>query len=140
MTEFYVDSDGTVRDPLPEVWEDIPGYEGFYRISNHGRVMSVPRRVRTDRNGAPGSSLLGGKIISLQAAGSGRRHMSAWICRDGVEEAISVARLVAFLWVDGYEPGLVVGHFDGDTSNNRADNLYWKRPGRQKPGRWIYAL
>jgi len=28
---------------LEEIWKDIPNYEGLYRVSNWGRVMSYPR-------------------------------------------------------------------------------------------------
>ena len=26
-----------------EIWKDIKGYEGFYQVSNLGRVRSLPR-------------------------------------------------------------------------------------------------
>jgi hypothetical protein len=29
-----------------EVWKDIKGFEGFYLISNKGRVKSLPRLVK----------------------------------------------------------------------------------------------
>jgi hypothetical protein len=29
----------------PEIWKDIPGYEGFYRISSLGAIESLPRVV-----------------------------------------------------------------------------------------------
>ena len=28
-----------------EVWKDIPGYEGFYEVSNMGRIKSKERHV-----------------------------------------------------------------------------------------------
>lgn len=28
---------------MKEVWKDIEGYEGFYQVSNLGRIKSIPR-------------------------------------------------------------------------------------------------
>lgn len=25
-----------------EIWKDIPGYDGYYQVSNYGRVKSLP--------------------------------------------------------------------------------------------------
>lgn len=30
-----------------EIWKDIKGYEGFYQVSNFGRIRSVDRIVIT---------------------------------------------------------------------------------------------
>ena len=29
----------------PEEFRDIPGYEGYYQVSNHGRVKALSRLV-----------------------------------------------------------------------------------------------
>lgn len=34
----------------PEVWRDVPGYEGYYQVSDMGRIRSVDRTVLT-KNG-----------------------------------------------------------------------------------------
>lgn len=31
---------------IGEVWKDIAGYEGFYKISNHGRIKSFKNKMR----------------------------------------------------------------------------------------------
>jgi NUMOD4 motif len=35
-----------------EIWMDVPGFEGAYRICNDGNLLSLPRIVER-RNGAP---------------------------------------------------------------------------------------
>ena len=30
----------------PEYWSDIPNYEGYYQISNHGNVRSLNRVIK----------------------------------------------------------------------------------------------
>ena len=32
---------------LEEAWADLPGYEGLYRISNLGEIVSTPRKGTT---------------------------------------------------------------------------------------------
>ncbi|WCF58816.1 HNH endonuclease, partial [Bacteroides phage PhiCrAssBcn18] len=34
-----------------EEWRDIEGYEGLYKVSSLGRIMSVGRTFRTGKNG-----------------------------------------------------------------------------------------
>lgn len=35
---------------MEEIWKDISGYEGYYQISNLGRVRSLDRYVATVGN------------------------------------------------------------------------------------------
>ena len=30
---------------MEEIWKDIEGYEGFYQVSNQGRVRSIEREI-----------------------------------------------------------------------------------------------
>lgn len=30
---------------MEEIWRDIPGFEGYYQASTHGRIRSVERTV-----------------------------------------------------------------------------------------------
>ena len=30
-----------------EIWKDVKGYEGFYKVSNYGDIMSLPRNGTT---------------------------------------------------------------------------------------------
>lgn len=33
-----------------EIWKDIKDYEGYYQISNYGRVKSLPRKKKNGKN------------------------------------------------------------------------------------------
>jgi hypothetical protein len=35
---------------MQEIWKDIPNYEGFYQVSNLGRVKSLAREILGKRN------------------------------------------------------------------------------------------
>ena len=32
-----------------EIWKDINGYEGYYQVSNYGRIKSLKRHVKDYR-------------------------------------------------------------------------------------------
>ncbi|MBX2925878.1 MAG: hypothetical protein KF746_27025 [Chitinophagaceae bacterium] len=43
--------DRSLKDRKGEKWEDIPGLDGYYLVSNYGRVKRVRRELRrTDGN------------------------------------------------------------------------------------------
>ena len=43
---------------MEEIWKDIEGYEGFYQVSNQGRVRSIEREII--RNGRTIKLKIGG--------------------------------------------------------------------------------
>jgi hypothetical protein len=54
-------------------------------------------------------------------------------------ETITMHRLLAYLYVDGYKKGLVVNHIDGNKKNNNIDNLEWIS-NRDNSRHWIDSL
>ena len=36
---------------MKEVWKDVPGYEGYYKASNLGKIKSVERIVKHNCGG-----------------------------------------------------------------------------------------
>ena len=94
-----------------EVWKDIKGFVGKYKLSIHGEVASLDREI----NGR----LVEGRIL-CQAKIDG--YPSVVLYKDGVQHTRLVHRLVAehFLKGSGY-----VIHLDGDRTNNEASNLKW---------------
>ena len=91
-----------------EEWRPVVGYEGYYEVSNMGNVRSLDR-IATAKNGRISSI----KGRTLRPSTSGK------------DETPSVHRLVAMAFVDGYEDGMTVDHINGNTFDNRADNLEW---------------
>lgn len=105
---------------MEEIWKDIEGYEGYYQVSNLGRVRSLDH-IANSANGVPQRHK--GKILkqSVRKLGYMRVHVS----RDGVAASISVHRLVAAAFCERPDGMNVVNHIDNNPSNNRADNLEW---------------
>ena len=57
-----------------EYWRDIPGYEGFYQISSHGRIRSLPRLAAAKGNG---QQAVPGGLMKVHKRG----HLR--LCKDG---------------------------------------------------------
>ncbi len=91
-----------------EIWKDVDGYKGRYKVSNKGRVFSFKKNIilRATPN------LKGG-------------HLCIALCKDGKQKKVQIHRLVALAFVGGYRPGFVVNHIDENPENNCAENLEW---------------
>lgn len=99
----------------PEEWRDVVGYEGYYEVSNHGRVRSL------DRIDSIGANRKG--IILSQSKGDG--YCRVVLCRQGKMSTKKVHRLVAETFVPNPNDLPQVNHLDEDGENNFVDNLEW---------------
>lgn len=105
---------------MTERWLPIPGYEGTYEVSDHGRVRSLPRRViRSD--GRPRT--IHGGILSPVSTDDGR----VTVTLPGTpRRKHKISRLVLTAFVRPPLPGEEACHHpDHDPTNNRLDNLRW---------------
>lgn len=91
----------------PEEWRDIPGYEGYYKVSNLGQVMSRWRGVGR------------WSLLKIKTKPNGYK----FVCFSQKYKAkyYHVHRLVMLAFVG--ESGLHVNHKDGNKENNRLENL-----------------
>lgn len=96
---------------MSEIWKAIPGYEGFYEVSDHGRIRSL----------AVGRNRKTGQVLNPAADTKGYRHLS--LSMNGVVKFHKVHRLVlaAFRGPSDLD-GL---HGDGNPDNNSLSNLRW---------------
>jgi hypothetical protein len=94
-----------------EEWRLVVGYEGWYEVSDHGRV----RRVKAGRGARFG------KVLAMSYHNHGYLNVS--LCRDGIAQSFLVHRLVAEAFLGPCLEGLMVNHKDGVKTNNRPDNL-----------------
>nr|WP_195461842.1 NUMOD4 domain-containing protein [Alistipes sp. D31t1_170403_E11] len=102
----------------PERWRDIRGFEGYYQVSDRGRVRSLERYII--RNGT--TVLQEERILSPW-----RGYTSLYHCvrlyKDGNRKKYSVHRLVAEHFLPNWTPTLEVNHIDGNRDNNDVHNL-----------------
>ena len=94
---------------LVEVWKDIPGYEGYYRVSDMGRVKSLahshPRILK------PWIANTGYPCVGL----SGDKNKGKYL----------VHRLVAAAFIPNPDGKPQVNHKNGIKADSRAANLEW---------------
>lgn len=101
-----------------EDWRAIPGWEGFYEVSNTGRVRSVARTIPF----ADGRfRFYPSKTRATHPDGFG--YLKVTLKRKGVDQRVLVHQAVAAAWIGPRPPGLEVCHGDGDKINNRLENL-----------------
>lgn len=113
-----------MRDvPVEEVWLDIEGYEGYYQISNKGRVRSLDRVVPCSRTT---SRKLRGRLLKLCPDSSG--YIIIVLQKDGEKKSVKVHRLVATHFLDRIPGKDIINHIDCDKTNNCVSNLEWCTP------------
>lgn len=102
----------------PEEWRPIPGYEGHYEISSHGRARSVDR-VATYKNGR--SCTYRGRLLApfINPDGYTMFSMSK---HDRVRR--TYAHVLVMESFSGSRPnGMEIRHLDSDPANNHLSNL-----------------
>jgi hypothetical protein len=101
-----------------EEWRAIPGYEGFYEVSNLGRVKSLPRVVETKNNRS--QSVRGG-ILKLTKGQYGYLQISVRIASTCRTRNVHV--LVALAFMGPRPEGLIVLHGENGRLDNSVGNL-----------------
>lgn len=99
----------------------MPGFEGLYDVSSHGRVWSHVRTVRTRNRYGSMMRTTQAKMLSLYQ--DTRRRRSVCLCKDGVNINPFVHRVMMAAFVGPCPDGMEVAHYDGDPSNNHLSNL-----------------
>jgi hypothetical protein len=100
-----------MEDVTPERWLSVIGYEGWYEVSDLGRV----RRVRAGRGSRPG------KI--LKASPDHHGHLGVYLSRYSAPKRFPVHRLVAEAFIGPRPEDLDTRHLNGVWTDNRAANL-----------------
>lgn len=102
---------------MEEKWLDIVGYEGIYKVSNFGNVLSL--------NFGPKNNGLSGKTRLLRKSKSSSGYYHVQLYRDGVSSTKLVHILVASAFISNPDKKPEVNHKDGNKENNTVDNLEW---------------
>ena len=95
-----------------ELWKDIPGYEGLYRISNFGRVKSLSRL----KNNQYSTYLIKEKILKLRKTKYGYYEIK--LNKNNIAKVFKVHRLVAEAFIPNPDNLPQINHIDGNKRNN----------------------
>ena len=103
-----------------EIWKDITGYEGIYKVSNLGRVKSLERKVCNSR----GYYTIKEKILKPGKDKDG--YLRIYLYKDGIDKNMKIHRLVAQAFVKNNSLfNNEINHIDENKENNCATNLEW---------------
>ena len=89
-----------------EIWKDVVGYEGYYQVSNMGRVYSFKTN----------------KILKQSVA---RGYLQVGLLDNGKQKTGIVHRLVAEAFLPNENNYPCVNHKDENRKNNNVSNLEW---------------
>jgi len=95
-----------------ERWLPAVGYEGYYEVSDFGRVRSLPRRTA--------SGLRGGQI---RPGSPSSGHLAVGLSKDGRRQTVPIAQMVMQAFRGPRPPGNVIRHGPGGAYDNRLVNL-----------------
>ena len=101
---------------MKEIWKDINGYEGYYQVSNTGKVRKI--NGNTYNYSKP-------KVFMLKQVDNGRGYMKVFLHRDNKCKQPLVHRLVAEAFIQNPEGKPHINHKDGIKTNNAVGNLEW---------------
>jgi len=107
------------KDDPGEEWRIIAGYEGFYEVSNLGRVRSVDRVVVTKNDRV---MKLKGQILQL-STGHPDNPLQVGLTKDGVACTYTVYQLVAAAFLGPCPRGQQVRHGSNGRLDNSVSNL-----------------
>ena len=108
-----------IQDLPGEIWKPVVGWEGFYEVSNKGRVKGVDRVI----NGPHGKRLWRGQILAPHYEASDCLRARVSLVRNGIGHTRKVHTLVADAFLGPRPAGLEICHNNGDASCNWLDNL-----------------
>jgi len=99
---------GTKNEPsMREIWTPIPCYEGFYDVSNHGRVRSN----------------YGDTATILKCTPDRDGYVRVGLHKYGVPKTFTIHSLVMASFVGPRAGGMETNHKDGNKSNNHITNI-----------------
>ena len=98
---------------MEEIWRDIKGYEGLYKISSIGRVKSLRNSHGNYRE------------MCLKCRKNKKGYLNVSLNKDKKRFTYLVHRLVAEAFIENPNNYKEVNHKDENKQNNKVNNLEW---------------
>lgn len=117
-----------IKDFPYEIWKDISGFEGLYKISSFGRIKSLKKKTI---NGHCKND----KILRARVDKKGYIHYA--LKKNGNTYERKAHRLVAQAFIENPENKPQVNHLDTNRMNNYYKNLEWCTNGENQKHSYI---
>ena len=105
---------------MDDIWKDVVGYEGYYQVSNLGRVRSLDVEIINKNNF---KSIHRGRMMKIYNNPKGYSGLT--LCKNQRKKFCLVHRLVADAFIPNPNNLPQINHIDENAHNNKADNLEW---------------
>lgn len=106
-----------------EIWRPVVGFEGFYEVSNKGRIRSLPRTFAT-RNGRTFTAR--GGILKECVDSNG--YPCVVLSKNSISGRKAIHRILMEAFVDNPEKKPHIDHIDTNIKNYNLSNLRWVTP------------
>ncbi|MBI3235035.1 MAG: hypothetical protein HYZ42_13540, partial [Bacteroidetes bacterium] len=121
----------SLADIKGEIWDDVPGYEGEYQVSNLGRIKSLRRWKNSGtQSGYYTTEMIRKSIVRLDYNAHIKKNnylISITLKSGGICHTTAIARYVYYVFVKPFDidnPGNIVSYKDHDGRNVKPENLY----------------
>jgi hypothetical protein len=102
-----------------EIWKDVVGYEGCYKVSSKGQVISLARVIYNGVNTFYSQP----KLLIQYVSSTG--YYTVTLSKNAVRKKFKVHRLVAIAFINNPEYKLFIDHINTIRTDNRIENLRW---------------
>lgn len=116
-----------------EEWRPVVGYEGWYEVSDQGRVRSVERVVP---NGKGGTKRMKSKMMTCTGRKS-QRYLFVTLCKNNKAKRCLVHRLVLEAFIGPCPKGMETLHGNGGQYDNSLSNLCWGTKEENARDKWL---
>lgn len=109
-----------------EFWKSVKGYEGYYEVSNLGRVRSVTRKIERTNPKKTDEKMeftYRGKLVKFWLTKKG--YCRVTLNRDNIKRNHLVHRLVCDAFIENTDNKPQVNHKNGIKTDNTYSNLEW---------------
>lgn len=106
-----------------EIWKDINGYDGYYQVSNVGRIKRLQRDTLVRHPTKPYYRHLQELILSPNSDKDG--YLTITLSANGMEKNVRIHRLVGVAFLENHNGYDQINHKDGNKRNNNVSNLEW---------------
>ncbi|SQB99773.1 NUMOD4 motif/HNH endonuclease [Clostridium paraputrificum] len=100
-----------------EIWRDIEGYEDLYRVSNCGRIMSLPK--------IKGVGYYTKEIILKPKINKVTGYLQVNLYKNKKRKTHNIHKLVAMTFIPNPQNKPFIDHSNTIKTDNRVENLRW---------------